>query len=641
MKSLTKSLSLILLVALAAWSCKPDNVGPKSPAASNDAPTLAGDNVAHPLLDPICSPFDTLQIGTPTGQSVVNYLGVNSSEPWGSVRIYNGLDENGTKVLAMDFDVANDWYISEIVTWVGDPAAVQMESNGAPVVDGSWLVTPVNPVINAYQVRRDLTNAPSCYVVCAKVTIGQLDWVAFDGSLDAASVQTLWMWNGEFANPANTGRQASSGTLTPWCTVSCAPEAVCTPDFTTYNQCDYGLCGQAGPAVAARDQLFTTAFPNGLVLGCSGGNSLTLTSSSAVNDFLPSKGGKVLTSTLVDPQGKFVNPNDNICTGYSKSTCGTIDFDTDGVKELGNGSPLAKGQFITNQYLDDIGLTISGESNHGNRTGDVIIFDSSNPSGGDWDLGTPNEAYGGPGRGSAGTDPAGRNDVAEGNIIILAENVNDGNGDGLVDNPDDDAAGGTITFDFANPITIQAFTMVDLDDHANNIITLTFADGRPDLVVSVPQIGNNSRKIVTTKEADGSDADGVIRATVTFSGSGGIAGICYCIPGNLENACFADFNGFASTLAGRLAAAKLNVAFDLADANFGGADFAFENLVVRPANNPFNGMSVAEVIAEADNFLGGCGSTFTKGQIAGALKRINDSFRNGTQQSNFLTCPSI
>lgn len=629
----------MILVALVAWSCKPDAVAPKDPSASNGAPSLQGDNPAHPLLAPVCSHFDTMNIGRPDGSMMVDW-GAPVNEAWGSIRMYNGEDENGNMVMALDLDVANNWYISEVTTFLGDPAMMQLEPNGTPIVDGNWVVTPVNPVINAYQVRLPLDNMPACNTVCAKVTVGQLDWVAFDGSLDANSIQTLWLWNGEWNNPSATNRNSSAGTMMPWCTVSCNPPAVCTPDFTTYNQCDYGLCGQGGAAADVRDNLFSTAFPTGLVLGCDGGKTLSLTSASAVNDFLPSKGGKILNNNKTNPKGRFNNANNNMCPGYQKSFCGTIDFNTDGIKELCNGTTLAAGTEVSNQWADDIGLTISGESNHGNRTGRVIIFDSSNPTGGDSDLGTPNQAYGGPGVGNGGTSSEGRNDQSEGNLIILAENVNDQNGDGLVDNPDDDAAGGTITFDFANPITLQAFTMVDLDDNANNIITLEFADGRPDLVISCPQIGNNSRKLVMTKQADGSFADGVIRAKITFSGSGAVAGICYCTPGTLDNACFGDFNGFASTMAGRLAAAKLNVAFDIADPAFGGADFAFENLVVRPPNHPMSGMTVAEVIAEADKFLGGCGSSFSKGQINSTLKKINFTYHNGTKQNNFLKCPN-
>ena len=63
----------------------------------------------------------------------------------------------------------------------------------------------------------------------------------------------------------------------------------------------------------------------------------------------------------------------------------------------------------------------------------VLIFDSSDPTGGDVDLGTPNEAYGGPGVGNAGAS----NDTPMGNVAIIAEDLVDNNDDGLIDDPDD------------------------------------------------------------------------------------------------------------------------------------------------------------------------------------------------------------
>lgn len=55
----------------------------------------------------------------------------------------------------------------------------------------------------------------------------------------------------------------------------------------------------------------------------------------------------------------------------------------------------------------------------------VLIFDSSDPTGGDTDLGTPNQAYGGPGVGNGGAS----NDSPMGNVAIIAEDLVDRNGD--------------------------------------------------------------------------------------------------------------------------------------------------------------------------------------------------------------------
>ena len=94
------------------------------------------------------------------------------------------------------------------------------------------------------------------------------------------------------------------------------------------------------------------------------------------------------------------------------------------------------------------GVTLSAESD-GTGTDTLIIFDSANPTGGDGDLQTPG--------------PGANNDEALGNLLIIAENTVDGDGDGLVDVPDDEENGGTIVIDFDRPVTMCALGLLDLD----------------------------------------------------------------------------------------------------------------------------------------------------------------------------------
>ena len=89
--------------------------------------------------------------------------------------------------------------------------------------------------------------------------------------------------------------------------------------------------------------------------------------------------------------------------------------------------------------------------------GIAMVFNSSNPTGGDLDLGTPHfrAVVGGPGVGFAGKpNQLFSNIAAQGNVLIVSE-------DGNVTEPDDNQFGGTITFDFNPPVDIDSIGLLD------------------------------------------------------------------------------------------------------------------------------------------------------------------------------------
>jgi len=121
----------------------------------------------------------------------------------------------------------------------------------------------------------------------------------------------------------------------------------------------------------------------------------------------------------------------------------TITFETDVL-----GNPLAAGTEVGSQWhLFDI--HISAVNNKAGHPDKVIIFDSNNPTGGDWDLGGP-----------------------WGNILIIAEDDVDSDGDGLVDDPDDEAKGGTIIFYSNNSCSTLGFDLIDFEESEGNSGTL-------------------------------------------------------------------------------------------------------------------------------------------------------------------------
>ena len=179
--------------------------------------------------------------------------------------------------------------------------------------------------------------------------------------------------------------------------------------------------------------------------------------------------------------------------------CQDLDFDF----TIGPIEPKA-GQLIDEQW-SSIGLHVSAENQVPGHPDKAIVFDSSNPTGEDTDLQTP-------GYGAGNNTPLGK-------LLIVAEDDVDADNDGFVDDPDDEAGGGRLFFDFDGPVVVCSAKIVDIDDDNPSRITVHFANGDPPAVLSVPQLGDNSVQTV------GLFFTGVKRLEFGFGGSGAVANV--------------------------------------------------------------------------------------------------------------------
>lgn len=129
-----------------------------------------------------------------------------------------------------------------------------------------------------------------------------------------------------------------------------------------------------------------------------------------------------------------------------------------------------------------------GQAGHGNYGPDgksAMIFDSSRPSGNDWDLGTPNNKCGGPGRGSSGEPGSDyENCEPQGNLLIISE-------DGHQWDPDDNNGGGIFSFEFPVSLKVLGIGVVDVMEHHHNSDIVIHRDGRDPLVMKPPPTGEN------------------------------------------------------------------------------------------------------------------------------------------------------
>lgn len=210
-------------------------------------------------------------------------------------------------------------------------------------------------------------------------------------------------------------------------------------------------------------------------------------------------------------------PNDPRCG--SNPVCHTIDFD-------GNGSEnFLPGTQITNQYLNNNGLTISAINANASvsHPDKAIIFNSSAPTGDDFDLGTPNQAYGGPGKGTGPGAGAG-NTTPQGKLLIISENNVDANGDGRIDVPDDEASGGDIYFQFQADKKIKEVTLVDIDYNEQDAsVTLYDANNTQVYYKAMFGLGDNSVQIQPDQTVPAAR-----KMKIHFQQSGAVARILYC-----------------------------------------------------------------------------------------------------------------
>jgi len=180
----------------------------------------------------------------------------------------------------------------------------------------------------------------------------------------------------------------------------------------------------------------------------------------------------------------------------------TISFSTDQ-----EGNALSAGDIITDQYDEWFDLTVYSRTRNG------MVFDSDNPTGGDTDLQTPSLA-----------NIGNAQDESLGNLLIISE-------DGDSGDPDDDARGGALIFDFtggSHNIDRFGFHLVDAEESEWFKVLLQRDSGHTGwlpLQGDDLEFGNNSINRISPYFASDHGWSGIDRAYVYFRGSAGIDNI--------------------------------------------------------------------------------------------------------------------
>jgi hypothetical protein len=108
-------------------------------------------------------------------------------------------------------------------------------------------------------------------------------------------------------------------------------------------------------------------------------------------------------------------------------------------------------------------------------------------------------------------------------------------------------------------------------------------------------------------------------------------------PAQLPTGLLVNPTTYNNTLAGQLVALKLSLRFDELDPNFSSSDVQLGEMLI--ASGTFQGMSVLELVALADQRIGNCVSGVSRSLLNEAITRINEGFEFGQEWDDYLECP--
>ncbi len=278
-------------------------------------------------------------------------------------------------------------------------------------------------------------------------------------------------------------------------TDACGRESTCQQVFTIVNE---------GPVIDCLDNL-TISCENEIsatiptyTTSCGSAASITKTGPVVQGDPHCDGTTYTYTYTVLDACGRSTSCNQVFTID---NTCQRLDFDA-----------YPPATIISNQYP---GVSISTQDNHYKP---AMLFNTANPTGNDYDLGTPNELYGGPGIGSGYG-----NDAYQGNALIISK-------DQHVPNETE----GMLIFDFDCTSFIRSIDFLDMEC-GHNTITLYDFDHDVIDVITIPQYGENSFHVEHINQG------GVYQMVIDFPcAGGGITDIKYCedmTPGAMCGVC--------------------------------------------------------------------------------------------------------
>ena len=227
------------------------------------------------------------------------------------------------------------------------------------------------------------------------------------------------------------------------------------------------------------------------------------------SDFIDGSGEIFL---MVNPVSSSVELDIDYMKICVKCGCETLRKTCVDFEDLLPGSKSGASEPVT-LGMSLLGITPSFTAN--SDIGPLMIFDSENPGAGDLDLGTPNQDYGGPGIGTGGAKAgAGPNFLHQKHILIISK-------DGDSEAPCDAPGGGTMTFEWNDPVRICFVDILDIEENGAKIQIFDALGTQIGTDIPIANLGDNSWQRITI------NTNYVAKMTVTFPGSGALSQFCY------------------------------------------------------------------------------------------------------------------
>ncbi len=199
---------------------------------------------------------------------------------------------------------------------------------------------------------------------------------------------------------------------------------------------------------------------------------------------------------------------------------------------------------------------------------------------------------------------------------IVSVTVTDGNG--CTDNFGFDPIACTViksNCDALKTFTQGGWAVVPRGGNPGVYMTNNFSSAFPNGLT----IGSSTNKLSLTSAA----------SVTSFLPSGGTPAALSA--GNLINP-----TSYGNTFAGQLVAATLNVTFDSYDPSFTSSNNQLSSYVC--TFSPFNGVSVSQLLMEANRAIGGGSTAYTISDLNDALTKLNENYDNGTVDLGYFTC---